>query len=317
MTVPSSPYWAEYGALRRYAWQRAAQRIAQRPFTFLGSVIAATAVLLPALLCALIAQQPGLANLGASHMTLAPELSVFVALDTRSAALKALMRKLEQLDGAREVKLLPRDQAFDALLASPIAEAGLTKTQPFKANPLPDVLIVQLRSDVAADDVNAMARQIRKWENVDAVVADIEWYRKWLHWHALGVSAMYVMSVIATLLLLWVMVVAVRLQAAADRDEVEVLDLVGADPAFMRRPFIYLGALTLALAMTLALALAHALVQNALPNVTALLAQYNLQVSLYSPSWTVFFLLIAGAALGGGLIAALGMRLVPFARLSA
>lgn len=309
MSAPSSPYWTEYGALRRYAWQRVAQRIAQRPFTFLGSLIAATAVLLPALLCALIAQQPWPAQ-----MTLAPELSVFVSLDTRSTALKALTRKLEQLDAAREVKLLPRDEAFNKLLASPIAEAGLTKTQPFKTNPLPDVLIVQLRSDVGADDVTALARQIRKWEDVDAVVADTEWYRKWLHWRTLGVGALYVVSTIAALLLLWVMVVAVRLQAAADRDEVEVLDLVGADPAFVRRPFIYLGTLTLSLAMALALAVAHTLIENALPSVTALLNQYNLEVSLYSPSWIVFFLLITGAALAGGLIAGLGMRLVPFSR---
>lgn len=309
MSAPSSDYGSQYSALQRYAWLRVAQRVGQRPFMFLGSVIAAAAVLLPALLCALIAQQPW-----PSHMALAPELSVFVAIDTRPTALKALTRQLEQLDGARAVKLVPRDEAFDKLLASPIAEAGLTKAQPFKVNPLPDVLIVELRSDIGADDADALARQIRKWEDVDAVVADTEWYRKWLHWRTLGTGAVYVITVIATLLLLWVMVMAVRLQAAADRDEVQVLDLVGADPAFVRRPYIYLGALTLALAMGLALSLARALVQSALPAIQALLTQYQLEVSLYSPSWIVFFVLIGGAALAGGVTAVFGMRLVPYAR---
>ncbi len=286
-------------AVRRYALQQVGQRMSARPLTFVFSILAAAAALLTPVLCALIAQQPW-----PLQLAVAPELSVFVELDTRASELKALTSKLEQLDAARQVRLVPRDEALAGLMA----REGLGKAPAFKVNPLPDVLIVELRKDIRAETIDELAGQIRKWSHVDAVVADTAWYRKWLHWRALGLGVASAVAAIAAVLLIWVVAIAVRLQATADRDEMQILALVGADARFMRRPYVYLGALTVMLAMGLAIATAHTLMQLATPHLAALLAQYQLTLNWSAPSAVLVLSLLAGAGVSGGLIATLGVR---------
>ncbi len=288
-----------FWALRHYALQRALQRVRKRPLTFVFSVVAAAAALLTPVLCILVSQQPW-----PLHLNVAPELSVFVELDTRSPELKALTAQLEQLDAAQQVRLIPRDEALTHLAA----HEGLLPPPVFKANPLPDVLIVQLRADIHAEMIDTLATQIRKWNHVDTVVADTGWYRKWQHWRTLSHGVVSIIVGIAAILLVWVVALAVRLQATADENEIELLALVGADAPFMRRPYVYLGTLTLVLAMGLALASAHMLMQQAAPHLSALLGQYGLTLNWTPPSMVTALSLLAGAGLVGGLIATLGLR---------
>jgi cell division transport system permease protein len=91
----------------------------------------------------------------------------------------------------------------------------------------------------------------------------------------------------------------VRLQALSQREEIAVARLVGATEQFVRRPFLYLGALSGALAAILAV-IAASLTLSPLNQALARLAQsYNAEFSLHLPdvSWLVLGTLSA-AVLG-------------------
>lgn len=287
-------------AVRRYALAQALHRLRARPGLFFFAVLAAAAALLPPVLGALLAQHTWPLRIAA-----APELSVFVAVQARTAELKALTRKLEALEATRSVRLVPRDQALAELTAR--SGAHPLPGPSLKVNPLPDVLIVQLREPIAAGRIDELATQIRMWSDVDAVVADTAWYRKWQQWQRLTLPLALGAAALALLLITWVVVMAVRVHATVDRDELAILTWVGATARFMRRPYIYLGAFTLTLSMTLALLAAGAVLGAARPQVDALLALYDLTLDWRAPAPELIAGLIAGAALIGGLLGRVGL----------
>lgn len=293
-------------APRRYALGRMTRRIAARPLTFLFSVGAAAAALFVPMLCAAIAVQLWPLPI---RLAIEPEVSVFVVPGTGGADVKSLMARLNGLPGVVDVRLVPRDEALAELTARNGLGSAAGVVAELKSNPLPDVLIARLRDGISAETVDEIAAGVRKWNRVDAVAADSGWYRKWSHWRRLLVVAATALVAITTAVLIWVVVSAVRLQAAADRDEVRTLLLVGADSGFLRRPYAYLGAATTALAMAIALALAALAIQALAPQVAALSALYGLDLKWGQPPLAYFGLSVLGAALAGGATAACGVRL--------
>ena len=93
----------------------------------------------------------------------------------------------------------------------------------------------------------------------------------------------------------------VRLDIQARREEIGVLQLLGASDGFIRRPFVYLGAWYGLAAGLLAGALlvgAGLLLQGRL---SALVASYGSQFDLAGPGWRGSLALLAGAAAMGWL----------------
>ncbi len=86
----------------------------------------------------------------------------------------------------------------------------------------------------------------------------------------------------------------VRMQALSQREEITVARLVGATESFVRRPFLYLGAVTVGIAGILAICaclLALALLNNA---VQELARSYGSAFTLQLPSmpWMIAFVLV-------------------------
>jgi cell division transport system permease protein len=291
-------------APRRYALGRMMSRIAARPITFAFSVLAAAAALVVPVLCAALAAQLWSAPL---RLAVEPEISVFIAPGTGGAEIKALMGKLHVLPAITSAALVPRETALAELTARSGLERAAGAVAELKTNPLPDVLIARLRNGTSADAIDELAAGVRKWNRIDAVVADTGWYRKWSLWRQLFYVAACTMAAIAALLLVWVVASAVRLQVAADGNEVRTLLMVGADERFLRRPYVYLGAATTGLAMAVASATAALVTDAAAPKIAALSALYKLDLAWGRTPWTMFALAVLVAAVLGGAIAAWGV----------
>jgi cell division transport system permease protein len=299
-------------APHRYAIGRMLRRIAARPLTFVFSVLAAAAALLPALAGALLAWNlPAARTLDARPLDLPAEFSVFVAPGTPSAEVKAIQTKLQGLPAVDSVRLIARDEALAELMARDRGDGTAPATTPtitaLKSNPLPDVLVVRLQPGTGADRFEEAAAAVRKWPRVDTVAAEVAWWRKWSLWRRAALGLLAAAGGIALALLAWVTVSAVRLHAAADRTELRVLHMVGATPRFARRPYVYLGAVTLGLAAALAAAGVGFALHAAGPLLAALAAQYGLDHALRVPPPGPVAAVITGIALFGGTIAALGV----------
>ena len=183
----------------------------------------------------------GLSNLQTFSRQLSrdPQVSIFMAIDASAADVAAVEQQLKSNSEIDRVEFIGRDQALARLkrsagLADVLANLG--------RNPLPDAFVVTARSNDPAT-LEALHDQARKWPQVEHVQLDAEWARRLDA--ALNVGRMLV-TLLAGLLAVALVAVTfntIRLQILTRRDEIEVSKLIGATDPFIRRPFLYFGAL--------------------------------------------------------------------------
>lgn len=163
-------------------------------------------------------------------------------------------------------------------------------------NPLPTVLMVQPR-----EDGDSLAADLRQLPQADIVQHDAAWRQRLSAWLAFGERVVQVVAVLLGLGVLLVVGNTVRLDIGARSEEIAVLQHLGATDAFVRRPFLYLGAwygVASGLLAGLLLLVAGLLMQGRL---SALVASYGTQFALSGPGLRGTLLLLAGAAMMGWL----------------
>jgi len=106
-------------------------------------------------------------------------------------------------------------------------------------NPLPTLLIVTPAPD--SDDAR-LAESLQGTPQVDLVQHDALWRKRLDNWLHLGERLVQVLSVLLGLGAVLVVGNTVRLDIQGRREEIGVLQLLGASDGFIRRPFLYLGA---------------------------------------------------------------------------
>jgi len=285
---------------RAYALRRALAMLGQRPGRFLLGLLLATAALaLPLLILAMAyTAAPWITRVQAG-----PELSVFVTPGTGATELDALRARLAASPGVAGVLLIPRDQAYAELMRrSGIAAAGE------RANPLPDVLVARfgwIRDPAAIERAAAAARQ---WPGVDAVQADLQWYRRLIAGGNAIAMPMLALAALTLALVFLALTAAAAAQVELRRDEMDLLTLIGARRAFIVRPYAYAAALTLALAAVLALALATITLATTEPTLAGL-AQTSGEPFRWRavPAWALVLAVLL-ATLFGGLVGTLTLR---------
>jgi len=287
---------------QRYALGRAVAMVRDRPLAFLlGVALVAIALALPlAVASVLWAARPALAQVQP-----APEVSVFVSIRAATRDVDALKGRLESIPGVAGVTLQPKDAA----LAQLIKRSGFVTTPAeLGANPLPDVLIARLQLPVSEQSLDAVTTTVKGWPLVDSVRSDLDWYRKVRALARLGTTAFLVFGGLVVVLVTLILVGTVRLHAGTRADEVAVLELVGATPRFIVRPYAYSAALTLALASVLALAAvfaAHAALRAPIANLAAL---YGAPFALPDPEPIHVLAVLAGAVILGWAVGVVGAR---------
>jgi cell division transport system permease protein len=175
-------------------------------------------------------------------------------------------------------------------------------------NPLPASLEVRLRPGPGVSGgVDSLASQFRQMPGV----ADVRYDRQWL---TRVVSAINVVRGVGLFLGLVLTVAAsltvanvVRLALYARRDELEIMDLVGAPNAYVRGPFIMEGLLQGGIgALVALLALGVAFLAMRARYLVPLASALNLSSIRFLPIELCLVLIVGGMAVGclGGLVAA-------------
>ena len=175
-------------------------------------------------------------------------------------------------------------------------------------NPLPASFEVRLRTDPAArSGVDALAARLQRTPGV----ADVRYDRQWLNRvlsairviRGVGLALGAILTIAAALTVANV----VRLALYARRDELEIMNLVGAPQAYVRGPFLMEGVLQGGIGALLAI-LTLAVVFFALRAryLTPLASAINLSSVQFLPVELCLLLLVGGMAVGclGGFVAA-------------
>jgi cell division transport system permease protein len=168
-------------------------------------------------------------------------------------------------------------------------------------NPLPSVLIVTPRGDETA-----LAESLSALPDADQVQRDALWRKRLDGWLRFGGRVVWVLGLLLGLGALLVVGNTVRLDIQSRREEIGVLQLLGASDGFIRRPFLYLGAWYGLAAGALALGLLTLAAWALRAPLADLAATYGSRFVLagFAPP------VLAGVVLGAALLGWLGAGLV-------
>jgi cell division transport system permease protein len=270
----------------------AAGRLAQAPLgSTLNALVIGIALSLP------IGLHLVVSNLQAAsqHMTSAPQISAFMALDANRAEIAQIEARLKQTPRVAGFHLVPREQALADLKRS----SGLTDViDSLPQNPLPDAFVIDA-ADAAPAALEALRDEIAQWPRVAHVQLDAMWARRLDAGLRLGRMVAAIIGALLAVALVAITFNTIRLQVLTRRDEIEVIKLIGATDAFIRRPFLYFGALqglAGALVAWIILAAAVYVANRSLGELSHVYASL-FQLSFLAPLDSLFLLLLP-AALG-------------------
>lgn len=221
------------------------------------------------------------------------QLSIFLRQDTAEARVAELVAELGGRADVGAVEHRTPAQGLEELRA----RSGLDEAiDMLGENPLPHVLVV-----TPAGDEALLAGSLRNMPEAELVQHDAVWRQRLDGWLRFGGRVAWVLAALLGLGALLVVGNTVRLDIQSRRDELGVLQLLGASDGFIRRPFLYLGAWyglgagALALGM---LAVAGAALRAPLAE---LAASYGSSFALQGFSPKQALLVVAGATVLGWL----------------
>ncbi|MGB3393961.1 MAG: permease-like cell division protein FtsX [Stenotrophomonas sp.] len=163
------------------------------------------------------------------------DISLFLKPAIDGATAQDLAASLRARGDVAEVLLRTPEQGLAELRQS----AGLGEAiDALGENPLPSLLIVT----PTGDDDAALAKALEALPQADLVQHDALWRQRLDAWLGFGARLVQVLSLLLGLGAVLVVGNTVRLDIQARREEISVLQLLGASDGFIRRPFVYLGA---------------------------------------------------------------------------
>ena len=203
----------------------------------------------------------GEASLGLSPgegRSLSPQVTLVLRNNVGEAARSTLERAVRGEPGVQAVRFLGRDAALDRL-ARDLGDNRLLEG--LDGNPLPDALVVTLAADLPPPAMDALLKGWKTRSEVDEVLADRELVERLRRIG--GTLRLMAQAVVSLLLASGAVVVfnTIRLQLAGRQQEIELIRLLGAPAAFVRRPFVARGTLLALLGAGLGWALAETLVR--------------------------------------------------------
>lgn len=175
----------------------------------------------------------------ARDATPAPQVSVFLALDAQTAEAKDIESRLKKHPGIARYRFVPRNAALEELKV----KSGLADVlSSLPGNPLPDAFVVDARES-STPALEKLRDEFKAWPKVEHVQLDSAWARRLDAALNLGRLAVWVIACLLGFALVAVTFNTIRLLIVTQRAHIEVAKLIGATDAYVRRPFLYYGAL--------------------------------------------------------------------------
>lgn len=213
----------------------AVKRFLRTPFsTFFTAVAIGVAITLPVGMYLTVANLSRLAG----DLPTQPEISLFLAASASPDELDAIKAKLARYPAIEQRRFVSSETALQRLNAQ-----GLTDiTAGLDSNPLPDAWVLTLRH-ADSQEMDALRKELSTLPGVESVHADSAWAQRLQAILGIGRQVVLLLGALFGLALIAIASTAIRSQILARREEIEVSRLIGATDRYIRRPFLYYGAL--------------------------------------------------------------------------
>jgi cell division transport system permease protein len=270
-------------------------RLARSPLaTVLTLLVIGVALALPLALNLLVTN----ARTATGDFSGAVELSVYLKREVSVDQARQLLERARERGDVAAVTLITAEEALAEFREHSGFGAALTA---LRDNPLPHLLSVQpgAAAGAAAGSTEQLRAWLAAWPEVELVQVDTEWVQRL---DAILELIRRVLGLAAVLLGAGVLAIignTIRLEILNRRAEIEVTKLVGGSDGFVRRPFLYTGALYGLGGALLAWGIVIVAVAALAPPVARLAALYGSAFTLGGPTPEQGLLLLgAGLALG-------------------
>lgn len=209
--------------------------LAKKLSTLLIMLVIGIALCLPAALYSIVHQLQ--TAVGATEHK--PEISLYLKLDIDEASKHAIEQQLKQHAQVAEFRFVSKQSAWTNMKADnqhkEIAEV-------LSENPLPDAFFV-LPKKMDVDLVKKLQTEMQSWHGVDVAQVDSKWLERLDTLLRLAKTITRVLMLLLSIALIAIIGNTIRLQFVTQKDEIEVSKLIGATHRFIRRPFLYAGAM--------------------------------------------------------------------------
>jgi cell division transport system permease protein len=167
-----------------------------------------------------------------------PQVSVYMALDADSNDVASVRERLKRHSRIENFRFVPREEALRELKTS----AGIAEVvDSLQHNPLPEAFVIDAGKG-NPEALEALREEFRKWPKVAHVQLDAAWARRLDAWLRAGKFALLLLAASLAFGMVAVTFNTIRLQILTQREEIEITRLIGATDGFVRRPFLYHGA---------------------------------------------------------------------------
>ena len=212
------------------------RRLAKQPIgSFFTCLVMAVALSLPMGLSLLL---KNVERLGGSWQR-AAQISLYMDLNASDSDGQALVAKAKALGGVADAEYIDKKRALEEFQQ----QSGLGEAiKELPQNPLPGVVVVTpLEVDKAA--LESLRQTLSELPSVQQAQLDLVWVERLAAILKLGDRFVFGLTVLLVAALLLVIGNTIRLHIENRRVEIEVIKLVGGTDSYVRRPFLYMGAL--------------------------------------------------------------------------
>lgn len=168
------------------------------------------------------------------------QASLFLQRGMTEAGAHKLARQIRALSSVANVDYISREAALAEFKKQSGFGAALNALD---SNPLPAVLVVRLSVADNPAAVESLMATLADLPGVDLAQLDIQWLRRLAALLQLAGRAVAMLAALLSLAVLLIIGNTIRLAVVNRQTEIEIIQLVGGTPGFVRRPFLYAGLL--------------------------------------------------------------------------
>lgn len=214
----------------------ASRRIFASPLAgLLNILVIGIALSLPAGMYVLLQNAQGLV----AQLSGPQQISLFLALDATQDDIAQLRAQLSRHKAIASIRFVSRNDALEEVKQSSGLEdliAGL------ESNPLPDTFVIVPKPG-NAKSLDELRTELQNMPKVEQAQHDSAWAYKLDALLSFARIAVFILAALLSLALIAITFNTIRLQILTQRDEIQVAKLIGATNSFIRRPFLFFGAM--------------------------------------------------------------------------
>ena len=174
-----------------------------------------------------------------AQLSSTPQISLYLQMNAQEADVTKLRKQLGQHPDIARSEFVPRLKALEQLKQT----SGLSDViDSLEKNPLPDAFVIHPKQNDAKVLEN-LRNDLVKLPKVEIAQLDSAWAYKLEAFLKFAWMVVIILASLLSLALIAITFNTIRLQILTRHEEIEVAKLIGATNSFIRRPFLYFGAL--------------------------------------------------------------------------